>query len=164
MNTTDLTKVSSQALLDALERRLLRFERDAQRTGAIGAARELVTQAYEAGRSAGRAELLQQLALRMTHLLDEATANTPDPVEAGAAVEAREIYWREGRRALWVLVESERKVLEAEARTEDQDAHKRRRSLEQRAAEVLVPPVPLRQRVGQWLLAQSARMAQRVAS
>jgi hypothetical protein len=164
MNTNDFSKVNNRTLLDVLERRLLRLECNAQRIGSIGATRELVEQAFNAGRSAARADMLRQLDQRVAMLLDAATANTPEPPGEGAPSEAREAYWRDGRRALWRELETMRGQFRVEADVESGVAAKARSWLEQRTRELLVPPVPLRQRVGQWLLEQSSRIAQRGAA
>lgn len=167
MATNEMTKVGSDELLDELQRRVARLERAAKQVGSVGAARLLVGEAFEAGRCAGHVEQLTALAGRMQDILVEATAQfdadaTTDP-NRGADTPALQA-WRAGRQHLWHLVDGAGKELLHAAQTENGAAGKRRRWLEQRVLEVLAPAVPLRLRLGQWLLAGSARLAQRGAA
>jgi hypothetical protein len=159
-----LEKFGSDELLDELQRRVARLERAAKRIGSIGAARLLVAEAFDAGRCAGRVEAQAAFAHRLQDSLDEATAKFEADAANGDAVEPALNAWREGRRDLWDLVDRERRAVIQAATVENVTAAKRRAWLEQRVREVLAPGVPLRQRVGQWLLAGSARLAQRGAA
>lgn len=160
----NLKDCSAEALFTELARRFRQLERDARQLGSVGLARELVPIAFEAGSAAARADLLLQLEQRISQLLDEVTARAPEPPPEGADPQARVEHARGERRALWLALENMRQQFRAEAALEQGVAVKRRSWLEIRSAEILVPAVPLRQRLGQWLLAQSARMAQRGAA
>jgi hypothetical protein len=159
-----LDKFGSDELLDELQRRVARLERASKRIGSVGAARLLVAEAFDAGRGAGRVEAQSALAHRLQDILDEATEKFDTTAANSDAWEPALNAWREGRRHLWTLLDREGRAIVQTATVENDTAAKRRQWLEQRVREVLAPGVPLRQRVGQWLLTSSARLAQRGAS
>lgn len=164
MNLSELASVRIESLVTELCRRIRRLQTDAARVGSIGTVRDLLTSAIDAGRSAGRADILRQLEQRIVAVLDEATANTPPPLAEDATAEQRLLQVRDARRALWQAIEKFRGQVRAEADVEHEVALKARAWLERRAAEVLAPAPSLRARVGQWLILASSRLAQRGAA
>ena len=152
-------------LLDELRRRVTRLEHDSARVRSVGRLRELVQRAYNAGEMAGAAERLDAVVLRLSHALDEATANAPDSPTAGtadrgAALDAE----RAQRRALWLAIEKLRSECKAEAARLRTDAHKRHMHVASRCDEALRPEEPLRLRAGRWLYALGVRISERGAS
>lgn len=164
MDLHQLAGVGIDTLLTELRRRIRWLETDAARLGSVGQARAFVDQAFSAGRSAGRADILRQLESRIVGVLDAATAKTPEPSGNSSANEPSLEYHREARRALWREIETLRGQLRAEADVESSKAAKARAYIEQRCTEVLAPAPGLRERIGKWLIAASARIAQRGAA
>jgi nucleotide-binding universal stress UspA family protein len=103
-------------------------------------------------------------AQRLQHVLDEATARMPDPPVPLTDANDVAQYWREGRQALWQLVENERKQLSTAAEIQKAAAAKRAHQLQQRVHAALAPAAPLRQRAGQWLYDLGVRISARGAS
>jgi len=162
---TPLTSVSTPALLEELTTRVLRLHDDAERPGSIGHLSTLFAEAYEAGRCAGIGVQCGDSATRMRHLLDEATARMPDVPPDGFGENTPPVaYWRNGRQALWHLVEAEGKAMQHAADVQNSAAAKRAQLLQQRTQAALRPQAPLRQRAGQWLYELGERISQRGAS
>lgn len=152
-----LAGISTSLLLDELCARLMRLEHAAARVRSVGRLRELVQLSYNAGELAAAAAQLDGLALRLSHVLDEATANAPEPPttsEPNALLDAE----RGHRRALWLAVETLRVRCTTEAARLRTDAHRRHMHVAKRTDEALVPERPLRQRAGQWLYALGMRI------
>lgn len=161
-----LTAVSLPELVEALAIRMRRLEQAGARVRSVGRLRELVQRAYNAGEMTGAAERLDAVALRLSQVLDEATAKATDEPEPGAsdAHKARLAAAREDRRSLWQAIETMRGECKAEADRLRIDAHKRHMQVASLTDEALRPEEPLRQRAGRWLHALGVRISERGAT
>ncbi len=161
--TTPLTSVSIAALFEELTSRVLQLQFDAGRVRSVGRLRELVQHAVHAGELCGAAARLDAVALRLSQVLDEATVSAHEP-NPDAETAAKLAAARDDRRALWQAIDRMRIECQTEATRLLAEGHRRHAHVRNVMGDALAPEVPLRRRVGQWLLAQSARMAQRGAA
>lgn len=153
-----LAGISSLGLLDELSRRMIALEHGAKQARSVARLRETLDLAFKAGASAGKLAQLVSLQDRLRHILDEAVANAPDPVDGEQRDE------RDYRRALWLAIEKALGDIASLARAETGTAGLLRARFELLADEALRPALPLRARVGSWLYTVGARLAQRKAA
>ncbi len=148
-------------LLDELRRRITRLQHDSTRVRSVRRLHELVQLSYNAGEMAGAGERLAAVALRLSQVLDDATARATDPDPGASDSHTRLEASRNDRRSLWQAIETMREECKAEAARLRTDAHKRHMHVATRTDEALRPEEPFRVRVGRWLYALGVSVSER---